>query len=85
MGKLIIASDLDQIGSLLRGIRPEALQQQPEDADPLGLLVQPGDVSDLVRAIRQAAEMDHSVRQQFAAKAHRFVMETTCGITMSLQ
>ena len=59
-GKPIVASDLDQIGEVLR--------------DGLGVLVRPGDVADLVRGLREIAG-DEERRNELGARARSRVLE----------
>jgi len=59
-GKAIVASDLDQIGDVLR--------------DGLAVLVRPGDADDLVRGIREAAG-DEALRRELGARARARVLE----------
>lgn len=59
MGRTIVASDLDQIGMVLRdSLRSESLPREPPAAgvSQLGILVPPGDVGALVKSIRFATE-----------------------------
>ena len=59
-GKAIVASDLDQIGDVLR--------------DDRALLVRPGDVDDLVRGIRDAVA-DPALRSRLGARARQRVLD----------
>jgi glycosyltransferase involved in cell wall biosynthesis len=59
-GKAIVASDLDQIGDVLR--------------DGLAVLVRPGDVDDLVRGIGEAVD-DPALRAQLGERARQRVLE----------
>ena len=59
-GKAIVASDLDQIGDVLR--------------DDLAILVRPGDVDDLARGVREAVA-DPARRRRLGDRARRHVLE----------
>lgn len=72
MGKLIVASDLDQIGLVLRGWAPGNGQLFSEKL--AGLLVRPGDHNALISAIREAGEMGVESRQRFGETARNFVL-----------
>ncbi len=58
MGKGIIASDLDQIGTVLKNsIHVDSLPTyEPKNTSALSLLVKPGNVSDLIKAIKFLTE-----------------------------
>lgn len=74
MGKLIVASDLDQIGHVLRGWKPgDALPSSAKQSDS-GLLVEPGSVVDLIRGIREAASMSPSERLARGRRARSHVL-----------
>lgn len=73
MGKPIVASDLDQIGQVLRGWRPEP--GPPNEAEqPAAILVRPGDVDSLIGGIRRAAEMSQDARKELGALARSYVL-----------
>jgi glycosyltransferase involved in cell wall biosynthesis len=74
MGKLIVASDLDQIGVVLRGWAPDNGQLRGGKA--AALLVKPGDCESLVSAIRRAGEMDVESRQEFGEIARSLVLRS---------
>lgn len=59
-GKAIVASDLDQIGDVLR--------------DDLAVLVRPGDAADLARGLRQAVD-DPALRTRLGDRARARVLE----------
>ncbi len=59
-GKPIVASDLDQIGEVLR--------------DGLGVLVRPGDAEDLVRGLRELTD-DIELRERLGVRARRCALE----------
>jgi glycosyltransferase involved in cell wall biosynthesis len=59
-GKAIVASDLDQIGEILR--------------DRLAVLVRPGDADDLIRGIRDVAT-NEELRDELGARARSRVLE----------
>lgn len=74
MARLIVASDLDQIGQVLRGWRPG----QPLPAGGVSeaaVLVAPGSEESLVRGIRVAVEMDPESRRRMAEKARFYLMQ----------
>ncbi len=76
MGKPIIASDLDQIGSVLRGWLPGDLV--PSNSDPTkaaAILVNPGDIESLIRAIRTAARMEDGARRSLGDRARQLVLQ----------
>jgi glycosyltransferase involved in cell wall biosynthesis len=78
MGKPIVASDLDQIGWVLKGWRPG---EPPPARDAPGktraaLLAEPGRADALVTAIRRAVEMPQPERQGLGREARRLVLES---------
>jgi glycosyltransferase involved in cell wall biosynthesis len=78
MAKPIVASDLDQIGWVLKGWRPG---EPPPPAGSRGrtraaVLVEPGSVDALVAGIRQAAELPDAERAALGAEARRLVLES---------
>ncbi len=78
MGKPIVASDLDQIGWVLKGWRPG---EAPPAAGAPGraraaLLVEPGSVDSLVAGIRRAVEMPGAERESLGQEARRLVLES---------
>ena len=78
MGKPIVASDLDQIGWVLKGWRPG---EAPPGAGATGrtraaLFVEPGSVDSLVAGIRQAVEMPGAERAALGAEARRLALES---------
>jgi glycosyltransferase involved in cell wall biosynthesis len=78
MGKPIVASDLDQIGWVLKGWRPGVAPPARGDAGKTraAFLVDPGRVDDLVAAIRQAIEMPEVERAALGQEARRLVLES---------
>jgi glycosyltransferase involved in cell wall biosynthesis len=78
MAKPIVASELDQIGWLLKGWRPG--EPPPGKGAPgrtrAALLVEPGDVDALVAGIRRAVEMERSERKALGDETRRLVMES---------
>lgn len=70
MGRPIVASDLDQIGTILRGEF-----HGPTDTDPLAALHPPGDEDAMLRALRHVV-MDPGGAEDMAARARRHVLET---------
>jgi glycosyltransferase involved in cell wall biosynthesis len=78
MAKPIVASDLDQIGWVLRGWRPE---EPPPPAEAprssrAALLVEPGSVEDLVRGIRQAVDLPRPEADALGREARRLVLQS---------
>jgi glycosyltransferase involved in cell wall biosynthesis len=78
MAKPIVASDLDQIGWVLKGWRPG---EPPPAKDAPGrtraaVLVEPGDVDSLVAGIRRAVGMPHEERDALGREARRLVVES---------
>jgi glycosyltransferase involved in cell wall biosynthesis len=78
MGKPIVASDLDQIGWVLKGWRPgEAPPARSESGRArAALLVEPGHEAALVAAIRQAVEMPETERATLGREARRLVLDS---------
>jgi len=78
MAKPIVASDLDQIGWVLKGWRPgepPPLQDAP-GRTRAAVFVKPGSVDSLVAGIRQAVEMPLVDRQALGVEARRLVVES---------
>jgi glycosyltransferase involved in cell wall biosynthesis len=78
MAKPIVASDLDQIGWVLKGWRPGEV---PPAAGPAGrtraaILVDPGDVESLVEGIRRAVELPQPDRDALGREASRLVLQS---------
>ncbi|HYK87302.1 MAG TPA: glycosyltransferase family 4 protein, partial [Acidobacteriota bacterium] len=74
MAKPIIASDLDQIGWVLRGWCPGSPVPNPADrTGAAALLVDPGSVESLVAAIMEVAAMDAAGRSRMGQQAQSFV------------
>ncbi|HVQ26425.1 MAG TPA: glycosyltransferase, partial [Planctomycetota bacterium] len=78
MAKPIVASDLDQIGWVLKGWRPG--EPPPPGGSPgrtrAAVLVEPGSVDALVAGIRQAAALSDAERAALGAEARRLVLES---------
>jgi glycosyltransferase involved in cell wall biosynthesis len=78
MSRPIVASDLDQIGWVLKGWRPG--EAPPHRSEPgrtrAALLVEPGREDDLVAAIRRAVEMPETERAALGQEARRLVLES---------
>jgi glycosyltransferase involved in cell wall biosynthesis len=74
MARLIVASDLDQIGQVLRGWRP-GQPLQAGGVSEAAVLVAPGSEESLVRGIRVAVEMDPESRRRMAEKARFYLMQ----------
>lgn len=73
MGRVIVASDLDQIGHVLRGWRPG--EPIPAGgASEAAILVPPGNVEALVQGIRTAGQMDLESRRRMSEKARLYVL-----------
>ena len=78
MARPIVASDLDQVGWVLKGWR---VGDPPPGADAprasrAALLVEPGSVDDLVRGIREAVELPRPEREALGREARRLVLES---------
>jgi glycosyltransferase involved in cell wall biosynthesis len=78
MARPIVASDLDQIGWVLKGWRPG---EPPPGRDASGrtraaVLVEPGSVDSLVSGIRRAVELGREEREALGAEARRLVTES---------
>jgi glycosyltransferase involved in cell wall biosynthesis len=78
MGKPIVASDLDQIGWVLKGWRPGEPPPAPgvSGKREAALLVEPGDLDALVAAIRRAVEMPEAERAALGHEARRLVLDS---------
>jgi glycosyltransferase involved in cell wall biosynthesis len=78
MAKPIVASDLDQIGWVLKGWRPG--EAPPAKGAPgrtrAAVLVEPADVDSLVAGIRRAVAMPHEEREALGREARRLVTES---------
>ncbi len=76
MAKPIVASDLDQIGWVLKGWRPGQLPPPAGASDTAGaVLVEPGSVEALVAGIRRAVELPRAEREAMGREARRLVLE----------
>ena len=78
MAKPIVASDLDQIGWVLKGWRPG---EPPPAAGAAGrtraaVFIEPGSVDSLVAGIRRAVEMPPAEREAMGAEARRLAIES---------
>ena len=77
MGKLIVASDLDQIGWVLRGWCPgTAPPLDVERTNAAGILIEPGDLNALFEGIRKAAGTDRSDRVRLGEAAREIVLRS---------
>jgi glycosyltransferase involved in cell wall biosynthesis len=76
MAKLIVASDLDQIGWVLRGWRPGTPPPPGGGGSRAALLVKPGDLEALREGIRRAVEMPHPEREALGATARRLALDS---------
>ncbi len=75
MAKPIVASDLDQIGWVLRGWQPG--HPQPSITarnNAAALLIEPGDMHSLVRGILTAADLGRARRQDLGNRARSIVL-----------
>jgi glycosyltransferase involved in cell wall biosynthesis len=79
MAKAIVASDLDQLGIVLKGgLRPEDFGragQRTGDGSAAGVLVEPGREEDLAAAIRFVVEHPEW-RARLGATARRRILES---------
>ncbi|HWW92002.1 MAG TPA: glycosyltransferase [Vicinamibacteria bacterium] len=76
MAKLILASDLDQIGWVLKGWRPGTPPPAGGAASEAALLVEPGSLGGLVEGIRRAVEMPVPEREAFGNTARRLALDS---------
>ena len=76
MGKLIVASDLDQIGWVLKGWRPGTPPPDGRASSAAALLVEPGSVDALEQGIRRAVEMPSAEREALSSTARRLALES---------
>jgi glycosyltransferase involved in cell wall biosynthesis len=74
MAKLIVASDLDQIGWVLRGWRPgEPPPSLSNRSGAAALLLEPGSVDELIHGIHTAAGISLEDRERMGRKVQSFV------------
>ncbi len=78
MARPIVASDLDQIGWVLRGWRPGGPPPPAHAprASRAAVLVEPGSVEDLVRGIREAVDLPKSERGAMGDEARRLALRS---------
>jgi glycosyltransferase involved in cell wall biosynthesis len=78
MAKPIVASDLDQIGWVLKGWRPGEVPPAAGtgDAARAAVLVEPGSVDALLAGIRRAVELPRAERDAMGAEARRLALES---------
>jgi glycosyltransferase involved in cell wall biosynthesis len=78
MAKPIVASDLDQIGWVLKGWRPGEVPPAAgaDGRTRAAILVEPGSVDGLVAGIRKAVEMPRDEREALGSEARRLVVES---------
>ena len=78
MAKPIVASDLDQIGWVLKGWRPgePPLAKGASGRARAAVLVEPGSVEALIAGLREAVEMSHAERDALGTEARRLVTES---------
>jgi glycosyltransferase involved in cell wall biosynthesis len=69
MARPIVASDLDQIGQVMRGWRPGEAPRPRDASSPFGLMVEPGDVRDLISALERTAALAPAEREAMGAAA----------------
>ena len=72
MAKPIVASDLDQVGRVLRGWVPGSAVMAA--SAPLAVLVRPGDARSLADGIEEAVRLDPVQRQDLGARARAHVI-----------
>jgi len=73
MARPIVASDLDQIGQVLRGWTPGERARSTSDPAVTGLLVRPGDAVDLARGLAGAAALSPEERAAMGRRARSLV------------
>jgi glycosyltransferase involved in cell wall biosynthesis len=73
MARLIVASDLDQIGEVLRGYGARDETTEAGEA-PAGILVRPGDPDSLAEGMRRAGSMPESDRLAIGRRARAIVL-----------
>jgi glycosyltransferase involved in cell wall biosynthesis len=77
MAKAIVASDLDQIGWVLKGWRPgEPPPGKAGGRARAAVLVEPGSADSLLEGVRRAVEMTPSQREEIGLEARRLVTES---------
>jgi glycosyltransferase involved in cell wall biosynthesis len=78
MAKPIVASDLDQIGWVLKGWRPGEVPPGPREGGRTSsaVFVEPGSVESLAAGIRRAVELSDAERAALGAEARRLVLES---------
>jgi glycosyltransferase involved in cell wall biosynthesis len=77
MGKLVVASDLGQIGWVLRGWQPGCTPPSLSDrTSPAALLVEPGNPDSLIQGIRNAVETAPDARSRMGERARDFVLRS---------
>jgi glycosyltransferase involved in cell wall biosynthesis len=76
MARTIVASDLDQIGWVLKGWRPGTPPPSPDARSSAALLVEPGSTESLLAGIRRAVETPRAAREAMAATARRLALDS---------
>jgi glycosyltransferase involved in cell wall biosynthesis len=77
MAKPIVASDLDQIGWILRGWRPGEPAPSTDGRDrSAAILVDPGSLDSLIGGIRRAAAMDAAARAELGERARSLILQS---------
>ncbi len=77
MAKPILASDLDQIGWVLRGWHPgETAPTNRERSNAAAILIEPGSQEALIEGIRAAALMPPDIRRRLGERARKLIIES---------
>jgi glycosyltransferase involved in cell wall biosynthesis len=76
MAKLIVASDLDQIGWVLKGWLPGTPPPAGAGGSEAALLVEPGSLQALLEGIRRAVEMPRPERETLGGTARRLAVKS---------
>jgi glycosyltransferase involved in cell wall biosynthesis len=78
MARPIVASDLDQIGWVLKGWRPGQPPPRADTRSPsrAAVLVEPGSADSLMQGIRRTVEMPASEREALGREARRLALES---------
>lgn len=76
MAKPIVASDLDQIGQVLRGWQPEGAGSHVTGGPTAAILAKPGDPGSLLQGIHHAADMTPQQRQALGDRARFYALRS---------
>ncbi len=76
MARPILASDLDQIGQVLRGWSPGGPPLPAHAPSEMAVLLKPGSVDNLIEGIRRVATMDRGRREQLGNNARAHVLRS---------